>query len=130
MALLRWLGLVPGHRRGTGVLAGREARQYKGYTGVRGQEQQAASGGAGNAASLAQVAGRGSSAATRTNVPVHTGVVLEQGSAGPQACEGTGSARQCFPVSVRQGSALILSDGQGIYSCVGGGGTLECTHLQ
>ena len=61
---------------------------------------------------------------------MHTGIALEQSSTGPQACEGAGSARQCFPVSVRQGSALILSDGQGIYSCVGGGGALECTRLQ
>ena len=114
-----------------GGLVGDKALQHaKGVFGAGGQAQQAPSGGAGNAGSLAQVAGLGSSAGSHTSVPVHTGVVLEQGSTGPQACEGTGSARQCFPVSVRQGSALILSDGQGIYSCVGGGGALECTRVQ
>ena len=114
-----------------GGLVGDSALQHaKGVFGTGGQEQQAAPGGAGNAASLAQVAGGGSSAAAGASVPVHTGIALEQSSTGPQACEGTGSARQCFPVSVRQGSALILSDGQGIYSCVGGGGALECTRLQ
>ena len=114
-----------------GGLVGDTALQHaKGVFGAGAQQQQAAPGGPGNAATLAQVAGGASSAATRTSVPVHAGIALEQGSTGPQACEGTGSARQCFPVSLRQGNALILSDGQGIYSCVGGGGALECTRLR
>ena len=77
---------------------------------------------------LAQVAGGGT--AGQVSLAVHTEIALEQGPEGPRACEGAQAARQCFPVTVRNATPLILSDGQGVYSCIGGGGRLDCTRLR
>lgn len=72
----------------------------------------------------------GSTGVGHATIAVHTAIGLEQGPQGPQACEGAGASRQCFPVTVREAAPLILSDGHGVYSCIGGGGRLDCTRLR